>query len=129
MDSQPSVVRQLEQPDRVLDVTLGARGDDDLSHYSDQVVERAGEDLAGQLDLLDVPLRGKLGELASVLAVESNVDLLAVTIVGDASTSTAGIALTRAARHHPGLRYRDPPGFGTPSCLQISCARCHPISR
>lgn len=36
------------------------------------VVECAGEDLAGQVDLLDMSLLGEFGELASVLAVESN---------------------------------------------------------
>jgi hypothetical protein len=48
----------------------------DASAVRSGVLERGGEDLTGQLDLLDLPLRSEFGELASVLAVKSNVYLL-----------------------------------------------------
>jgi hypothetical protein len=46
----------------------------DASAVQSGIVECGGENLAGQLDLLDLPLRREFGELASVHAVESNID-------------------------------------------------------
>ena len=77
----------------------------DASTAQSGIVKRRGEDLASQLNLLDMPLRGQLSQLASVHAVEPDVDLLGGSLHADRIAA----ALHDSASQRHAARVSSPP--------------------